>query len=219
MATMLSFVLTDATVDPETLHQLLRPIVVRTWNQLSVDGDQSTNDTVLVAASGAAGAAALESGSDASRRFARALEAVTRSLARQQAADGEGATTLISCRVSGATDDVDARAVAREVVASSLVKAAIHGADPNWGRIAAAAGNAMTAPSEVLEAAGLDERAARERSGQAAQVVPDRLRIDIQGCPVFAGHPVAYDEAALSDQMRSARSAHPYRPWTRRGPG
>jgi glutamate N-acetyltransferase/amino-acid N-acetyltransferase len=203
MATMLSFVLTDATVDPATLHRLLRPIVVRTWDQLSVDGDQSTNDTVLVAASGTAGAAALEDDSDAGRTFALALEAVARSLARQQAADGEGATTLVSCRVSGAGDPIDARAVAREVVASSLVKAAVHGADPNWGRIAAAAGNAVTAPCEVLQAAGLDERVARERSGQAVLLEPERLRIDIQGCPVFAGQPVAYDEAALSDQMRA----------------
>lgn len=204
MATMLCFVLTDAAVDPAALHALLRPIVARTWDQLSVDGDQSTNDTVLLAASGASGAAALAADSDDGRQFARALEAVARSLARQQAADGEGATTLISCRVSGATDDVDARAVARAVVASNLVKAAVHGADPNWGRMAAAAGNAVTAPSEVLRAAGLDEQTARARSGQAVPVVPERLRIDIQGCPVFAGSPVIFDATTLSQRMRSA---------------
>jgi glutamate N-acetyltransferase/amino-acid N-acetyltransferase len=204
MATMLCFVLTDAAVDPAALHTLLRPIVARTWDQLSVDGDQSTNDTVLLAASGASGAAAFDADGDTGRRFARGLEAVARSLARQQAADGEGATTLISCRVSGAIDDIDARAVAREVVASSLVKAAIHGADPNWGRMAAAVGNAETASFEVLRAAGLDEASALERSGRSVRFEPRQLRIDIQGSPVFAGRPVEFDAGALSQQMRAA---------------
>ena len=99
MATMLCFVLTDAAASPELLESLLRPIVARTWDQLSVDGDQSTNDTVLLAASGASGALPLEAGTEACAAFAGALEAVARSLARQQAADGEGATTLITCTV------------------------------------------------------------------------------------------------------------------------
>ncbi len=152
MATMLCFVLTDATAEPDTLEELLRPIVARTWDQVSVDGDQSTNDTVLLAASGAAGAAPLRPGTPTAEAFARALESVARSLARQQAADGEGATTLITCTVTGARDDIEARAVARSVIGSSLVKAAVHGADSNWGRIAAAAGNAVVASAEVLEA-------------------------------------------------------------------
>jgi len=204
MATMLCFMLTDVAAAPGVLHRLLQPVVARTWDQISVDGDQSTNDTVLLAASGASGAAALETDSDDARRFARALEAVARSLARQQAADGEGATTLINCRVSGAPDDVDARAVARAVVASSLVKAAVHGADPNWGRMAAAAGNAVTAPYEVLRGAGLDEEAARARGGRAVPITAERLRIDIQGTPVFAGSPVPFEAAALSERMRAS---------------
>ncbi len=202
MATMLCFVLTDATADPATLHRVLRPIVARTWDQISVDGDQSTNDTVLLAASGAAGAAALVDGTAAAMTFARGLEAVCRSLARQQASDGEGAATLISCGVSGARDDASARGAARAVVSSDLVKAAIHGADPNWGRIAMAVGNATVAPAEVLEAAGLDTAAARERAGRPVELDPTRLRIDIEGVPVFAGLPVPFDEAALSERMR-----------------
>jgi glutamate N-acetyltransferase/amino-acid N-acetyltransferase len=203
MATMLCFVLTDATASPATLHALLRPIVARTWDQISVDGDQSTNDTVLLAASAAAGAVALESDPAAALAFARALEAVARSLARQQAADGEGATTLITCMVSGARDAAAARAAARAVVSSDLVKAAVHGADPNWGRIAMAVGNASIATAAVLEAAGLAPDAARLRAGQPVELDPDRLQIDIEGMPVFAGLPVAFDAAELSRRMRA----------------
>lgn len=202
MATMLCFVLTDATARPATLHRLLRPIVARTWDQISVDGDQSTNDTVLLAASGAADAIALEDDAEAEAVFARSLEAVCRSLARQQAADGEGAATLITCAVSGAADDAAARGAARAVVASDLVKAAIHGADPNWGRIAMAVGNATTAPAAVLEAAGLDAATARHRASQAVELDTERLRIDIEGVPVLAGVPVPFDGVALSAAMR-----------------
>ena len=202
MATMLCFVLTDATASPEMLHRLLRPIVARTWNQISVDGDQSTNDTVLLAASGASGSVPLESDPAAAAAFAGALEAVARSLARQQAADGEGAATLITCAVSGAHDDAAARAAAREVIGSDLVKAAVHGADPNWGRIAMAVGNANVAPAQILEAAGVGPAQARERAGQPVELDPDRLQIDIEGVPVFAGVPLDFDEATLSQHMR-----------------
>jgi glutamate N-acetyltransferase/amino-acid N-acetyltransferase len=202
MATMLCLVLTDAAVSPTTLGRILRPIVVRTWDQLSVDGDQSTNDTVLLVASGASGAAELSEGSAAAATFAAAVEAVARSLARQQAADGEGASSLITCQVSGAADDIDARAVARAVVGSNLLKAAVHGADPNWGRIAGAAGNALTASAEVLEAAGLATTTARERAGRPVELDPARLRIDIEGVPVYAGRPVDYLADEVSTRMR-----------------
>ncbi len=182
MATMLAVVLTDATAEPATLRDLLGPAVARTWNQLTVDGDTSTNDTVLILASGAAGAAAVENDAKARERLALAVEAVARSLARQQAADGEGATTLITCEVTGAVDDAAARAAARAVVASSLVKAAIHGRDPNWGRIAAAVGNA-------------------ELAGRPVAVEPSILRIDIADVPVFAGGPLPFDPAELSRRM------------------
>ncbi len=202
MATMLCFMLTDAAASPELLEALLRPIVARTWDQLSVDGDQSTNDTVLLAASGASGALPLTAGTEACALFSGALEAVARSLARQQAADGEGATTLITCVVSGAPDDVDARAVARAVIGSSLVKAAIHGADPNWGRIAGAAGNARLPLAPVLEAAGLPSDEARARAGQAVELEPHRLRIEIEGVPVFAGAALPFDDADLRSRLR-----------------
>jgi len=204
MATMLSIVLTDASVDPATLHGLLRPAAARTWNQLSVDGDTSTNDTVFLLASGAAGAATVTAGTREAVELGRAIEAVARDLARQQAADGEGATTLITCQVSGAADDADARAVARAVVSSSLVKAAAHGRDPNWGRIAGAAGNATLADEAVLAAAGLPQGAARSRSGTAAELDPNRLRIAIAGHPVFdgaAGGPVPFDREAARAAM------------------
>ena len=184
MATMLALVLTDAAAAPGTLRALLSPVVERTWNQLTVDGDTSTNDTVFLLASGAVGGAEIEQGSAAFAALAGGVEAVARSLARQQAADGEGASTLITCQVSGAPDHAQARAVAREVVRSSLVKAAIHGRDPNWGRIAAAAGNATLA-------------------GEAVPVETDRLAIAIAGVRVFDGEPVAFDKAALSNAMAS----------------
>jgi glutamate N-acetyltransferase/amino-acid N-acetyltransferase len=204
MATMLSIVLTDATADPATLHGLLRPAAARTWDQLSVDGDTSTNDTVFLLASGAAGAAPVQPGTREAAQLGKAIEAVARELARQQAADGEGAATLVTCQVSGAADDADARAVARAVVSSSLVKAAVHGRDPNWGRIAGAAGNAVLADAAVLEAGGLPAAAARARGGTAATVDPDRLRIAIAGVAVFDGAsegPLPFDRAATRAAM------------------
>ncbi len=206
MATMLSIVLTDATVEPATLHGLLRPAAARTWDQLTVDGDTSTNDTVFLLASGGAGAAPVRAGTHEAAALGAAIEAVARDLARQQAADGEGATTLITCQVSGASDDADARAVARAVVSSSLVKAAVHGRDPNWGRVAGAAGNAVVADEPVLIAAGLPAEAARARAGGPATVDPARLRIAIGGYLVFdgsAGGPVPFDRAAARAAMDS----------------
>ncbi len=206
MATMLSVVLTDAAAAPETLWALLRPAAARTWNQLSVDGDTSTNDTVFVLASGASGAAPVEPGTAPAARLGAAIEAVARDLARQQAADGEGASTLITATVTGARDDAEARAVARSVVSSSLVKAAAHGRDPNWGRIAGAAGNARLADAAVLEAAGLPPAEAAMRGGTPATIDADALRISIAGYLVFdgaAGGPVAFDRAAARAALNS----------------
>jgi glutamate N-acetyltransferase / amino-acid N-acetyltransferase len=204
MATMLSIVLTDAPVAPDVLWDLLRPAVARTWNQLSVDGDTSTNDTVFILASGVAAAMPVAAGSGGAVALGAAIEAVARDLARQQAADGEGATILITAVVNAAVDDVDARAVARAVVSSSLVKAAAHGKDPNWGRIAGAAGNAVAAPATVLEAAGLAPEDAAARAGRPAKIDPDRLKISIAGHPVFDGNeggPLKFDRAAARKAM------------------
>ncbi len=143
-------------------------------------------------------------GSHGAVAFRAALEAVARDLARQQAADGEGATILITTAVTGAVDDADARAVARAVVSSSLVKAAAHGKDPNWGRIAGAAGNAVTASAAVLEAAGLTPDVADARASKPAKLDPDQLRISIAGHPVFdgaKGGPLDFDRAAARAAM------------------
>lgn len=182
MATMLAVVLTDASAAPATLRQLLLPVVERTWNQLTVDGDTSTNDTVFLLASGAAGGGVIEPGSEAAARLAEGIEAVARSLARQQAADGEGATMLITCQVSGARDDREARAVARSIAGSSLVKAAAHGHDPNWGRIAAAIGAARA-------------------DGRPVPVAEETLAIAIGGVPVFRGRPLPIDRALVTDLL------------------
>ena len=201
MATMLAYVLTDADVAPADLSRMLRPIVARTWDQLTVDGDTSTSDTVFLVASGGSGAARVTPGSAAWEALSRSVEAVCRSLARQQAADGEGATSLLTCQVSGAADDADARAAARAVVASSLVKAAIHGRDPNWGRIADALGNAQLADAAVLEMGGLSPEEAARRGGSRLDLDPDAVRIAIAGIEVFAGTPLDFDAVAASSAM------------------
>ena len=201
MATMLSVILTDAAVAPDTLYGLLTPIVQRTWNQLSVDGDTSTNDTVFLLASGASGSARVATASDEAAILGRGIEAVARSLARQQAADGEGASTLITCQVSGAADDHDARAIARSVVSSSLLKAAVHGRDPNWGRVASAAGNARLPDEELLVAAGLHQTEATTRAGRRPVFDLEQVRIAIAGTLVFAGAPLLFDRDAVRKAM------------------
>jgi glutamate N-acetyltransferase/amino-acid N-acetyltransferase len=201
MATMLAVILTDASASPATLHALLSPIVQRTWNQLTVDGDTSTNDTVFLLASGASQALPIATASPEAEILGGAIEAVARSLARAQAADGEGAETLITCQVSGAADDADARAIARGVVSSSLLKAAVHGRDPNWGRVASAAGNARLPEEALLEAAGLNHADAMPRAGRPPQLDPDQLRIAIAGTLVFAGTPVPFDRDAVRKAM------------------
>ncbi len=204
MATMLSVVLTDAALPPPLLWRMLRSAAARTWDQLSVDGDTSTNDSVFALASGAGGAVPLVEDSPAATALGAAIEAVARDLARQQAADGEGATILVTATVTGARDDASARAVARAVISSSLVKAAAHGKDPNWGRIAGAAGNATLARTAVLEAAGLAEDEAAHRGGRPVVLAPELLRISIAGHLVFdgpQGGPVAFDRAAARAAM------------------
>jgi glutamate N-acetyltransferase/amino-acid N-acetyltransferase len=204
MATMLSVIMTDATVAPVVLHGMLRKAAARTWNQLSVDGDTSTNDTVFLVASAAAGTIAIREGTNAAATLAAGVEAVARDLARQQARDGEGATTLLTCQVSGGIDDADARAVARAVVSSSLFKAAVHGRDPNWGRIAGAVGNARLAEAPILESDGISAEEAKRRGGQPASIVADSLKIAIAGTVVFDGReggPVPFDKPTVRDQM------------------
>ena len=138
LATMLVYLFTDIAATPSELHRCLRPVTARTFNRISVDGDTSTNDTVLLLASGALDHRQ-PTAADRSR-FAAALEAVCASLAEQIVADGEGVRHVVRLRVEGARTEAEAERVARTIANSPLVKTAWAGADPNWGRILAAVG-------------------------------------------------------------------------------
>jgi glutamate N-acetyltransferase/amino-acid N-acetyltransferase len=142
MATMLAFVMTDAALDSDLADDLLRTAVSRTFNRITVDRDTSTNDTVLLLASGAAGTPALAADGTERQLFAAALEEVLQELAKMIVRDGEGATKLVRVQVDGAPSESDALTVARSIATSALVKTAFFGADANWGRIIAAAGYA-----------------------------------------------------------------------------
>jgi len=136
-ATMLVYILTDAEVEPGVLQEMLNAAVEVSFNRISVDGDTSTNDTVLLLASGASGAK-VEAGNG---EFAAALRQVATSLAKQVVADGEGVKHVVELRVSGAASDAEAVVVAKAIAHSPLVKTAWAGSDPNWGRLMAAIGN------------------------------------------------------------------------------
>ncbi len=140
MATMLAFLATDAPVGGGFLQASLSAAVDASFNMISVDGDTSTNDTVLLLANGAAGGSAIDAGVPGADAFRAALDAVCIELAKAIARDGEGASKLIEVVVRNAASESDARAAALSVASSSLVKSAIHGADPNWGRIIVALG-------------------------------------------------------------------------------
>src|ERR1700687_81452 len=142
MATTLAFVATDAAIAPALLQKTLHEVTARTFNCISIDGDTSTNDTLLVLANGAAGAPAIQAGSTAHRAFTAPLEEVCHSLALQIVADGEGAQRVIEILVRGAKSEAAARRLAENLATSPLVKTAFAGADPNWGRVFAAAGRA-----------------------------------------------------------------------------
>lgn len=140
MATMLVFLTTDAAISSELLQKALSTDVQSTFNMVSVDGDTSTNDMVIVLANGMAGNTLITQGGEDFAVFMKALNTVTMQLCKMLAGDGEGATHLLECKVSGAADLATARTVAKSVICSSLVKAAIFGADANWGRILCAIG-------------------------------------------------------------------------------
>ncbi len=171
MATMLAFILTDAAISPPLLRRALREAVRGTFNAITVDGDTSTNDTVVVLASGASSARPLRPGSSDYRRFAGALERVCRDLALQIVADGEGAHRVVEIEVRGAPSVRAADRVARTIAHSPLVKTALAGADPNWGRILAAGGRA------------------------GVTFDPERTSITLGRVPVFRrGRPLPFDE-------------------------
>lgn len=140
MATMLSFIITDAAIEPVFLQQAFRRAVEISFNAITVDGDMSTNDTCLIMANGMAGNPVVSEGSAEGNAFAAILSDVLLSLAKQIVKDGEGATKFVEIRVSGARNDADAKRAAMAIGNSSLVKTAFFGQDANWGRIFAAVG-------------------------------------------------------------------------------
>ena len=140
MATLLAFVTTDAAISPASLQQALAFANERSFNRLTVDGDMSTNDSLIILANGLAGNQEIVEGSDEFDKFSKALEYVLIKLAKMIARDGEGATKLVEIVVGGAKTEAEAVQAARAVANSNLVKTAIHGADPNWGRILCAVG-------------------------------------------------------------------------------
>jgi glutamate N-acetyltransferase/amino-acid N-acetyltransferase len=140
MATMLCFITTDAAIAPEMLQKALSGDVANTFNMVSIDGDTSTNDMVVVLANGMAGNAPVADEGEDFAAFMQALNTVTVQLCRLLAGDGEGATKLLECKVTGSADLQTARTVAKSVICSSLLKAAMFGADANWGRVLCAIG-------------------------------------------------------------------------------
>jgi len=183
MATLLTFVTTDALIDSAALRPMLRSAADDSFNAISVDGDTSTNDTLLVLANGASG---VRVGTIDGPPFLDALAAVCLDLARAIVADGEGATKVFEIRVTGAASESDARAAARTVTTSNLVKTAIHGADPNWGRILAAAGrsgakvDAAKASVRIGGVAVYDRGAPRAFDPNAVRAAFERADIAIE---------------------------------------
>ena len=140
MATMLCFVTTDAAVSADMIQKAVKTAADETFNMISIDGDTSTNDTLSVMASGLAGNEEITCEGQDYQDFVEALTAVCRELSRMMAKDGEGATKLLVCKVSGAKTEKDAKLIAKSVICSSLLKAAMFGADANWGRVLCAIG-------------------------------------------------------------------------------
>ena len=140
MATMLLFITTDAAVDPQLLQKALSEDVQSTFNQISVDGDTSTNDTVILLANGMAGNPKISCEDQDYQTFCQALHTVSELMCKELAGDGEGCTKLLECEVTGAPTLQVARAVSKSVIRSDLLKAAMFGQDANWGRILCAIG-------------------------------------------------------------------------------
>ena len=179
MATMLCFVATDAAVEQDFLRAILPDIADSTLNMLDIDGDTSTNDSLVVLANGSAGNTPLDAASEDAPAFKAALTEVLVQLTRQLAQDGEGASKLIVAEVQGAKDIPDARLVAKTITSSLLVKSAVYGSDPNWGRLIMALG----------------------RSG--AEMAESKIDLYINGvCIMEAGKPVPFHRDAVVALMR-----------------
>ena len=184
LATMITIVTTDAAITPALLDRALRTAIEPSFHCLVVDGDTSTNDTIIALANGQAGNPAIADPGPELDAFTAALTDLCIELARDIAADGEGATRLLEVGVTGAPDPAIGRDIARSIAASSLVKAAVFGADPNWGRILATVG-------------------ARAGSQHYA-IDPHAASVTIQGVPVFGGgEPIPFAQPALRAKMRA----------------
>jgi glutamate N-acetyltransferase/amino-acid N-acetyltransferase len=179
MATMLAYVTTDAAVERSFMQQVVSEVASATFNMVTVDGDTSCSDTLLVMANGAAGGETIRAGTPAAEQFRAALAEVCTQLSRKLARDGEGASHLITVAVSRAITPEEARDVAKTVALSSLVKTAVAGNDPNWGRILVAAG----------------------RSGSTVE--PAKTSVTLQGVALFdRGTVLAFDEHAVHELMK-----------------
>lgn len=190
MATMLSFLTTDAKIAAGTLRGMLKRVAAETYNCLTVDGEGSTSDTVVLLANGAAGGPAIRGGSDSARAFESALHAVCEDLVRQMARDGEGATKLVTVEVEGARTPAEAKRAARRIANSMLVKTAVFGGDPNWGRIMQTIGAEKIAwheektrvrvgPVVVFSKGRSAGTAARKRAEKALAAEEVALRLDL----------------------------------------
>jgi glutamate N-acetyltransferase/amino-acid N-acetyltransferase len=174
MATMLAYITTDAAVEPGLMAGMVRSVADHSFNQVTIDGDSSTNDSFLMLANGAAGNEPIRAGSPEAEQLLAGLMTVAQELARAIARDGEGATKLITVKVQEAASNDEARTAARAVASSSLVKTAVHGGDPNWGRIVCALGYS------------------------GAELALDRLHLTVGGLVVFErGAGVDVDLAAV----------------------
>jgi len=183
MATMLSVIMTDAALEPAAARNLLGTIADETFNCISVDGHMSTNDTVLLLANGAAGTPPLTG--NALVTFGKALNEVCTELAKAIPNDGEGCTHLVTIEVHGCADIAAARRIAKTVAESPLVKTAIAGADPNWGRVVSAAGYS------------------------GVPFDPGKVDLDINGVPLYRqGSPIPFDKPAVADSIRAQRDTH-----------
>jgi glutamate N-acetyltransferase/amino-acid N-acetyltransferase len=221
MATMLCFVTTDAAISGELLDRALRRAVARSFNRLTVDGDTSTNDTIIVMANGEAGNSPIAAEGPAFGLFSEALEALCVKLARAMARDGEGATRLLTVSLRGASDEKGAEILAKTVASSSLVKAACFGADANWGRVLCALGYAgvdfdpektdvrfASSAGEILVCRG---GAAVPFSEEEAKSILSQeeieIRIDIagggEGAALVWGCDLSYDYVKINGDYRS----------------
>ncbi len=185
MATMLAFICTDAAASAEYLGEILPHVADRTFNRVTVDGDTSTNDTFCLLASGKGGSAPVSNRlSSEGEVLGRAIEAVARELAIAIARDGEGATKFVEVRVTGAATDHEAALAARTIAESPLVKTAIHGGDPNWGRILAAAGRSGASVNDARATVRLSGVTVFE-SGAPVLPVPEAAGAKLAGKSVL----------------------------------